>query len=90
MKLGQQTTKDVIPDHELALSVHLRSDVPSIEVSKEDALLFLKKEAIALDKNLKGWHLVRYKGLGLGWGKWMLGRMNNYLPKNWRIRMDVV
>jgi NOL1/NOP2/fmu family ribosome biogenesis protein len=37
----------------------------------------------------KGWYIIRYKGLGLGWIKALGNRVNNYLPKSWRIRMDI-
>lgn len=87
--LGRIAGKDIIPDHELALSVHLSRDVNRLDVGKEEALLFLKKEEIRRGEGLKGWQLVTYSGLGLGWGKWLPNRMNNYFPKNWRIRMDV-
>ena len=49
---------------------------------------YLKKENISTNGE-KGWYLVRYQGLALGWGKWLGNRMNNYFPKNWRIRMDI-
>jgi NOL1/NOP2/sun family putative RNA methylase len=87
--LGKFAGKDEIPDHELALSVHLAAGLPRIEVAKEEALLFMKKEEIRKEHPVKGWQVVTYKGLGLGWGKWLPNRMNNYFPKNWRIRMDV-
>lgn len=87
--LGKIAGKDVIPDHELALSVHLADNVAKIAVAKEDALLFLKKEEIQKDNPVKGWQVATFEGLALGWGKWLPNRMNNYLPKNWRIRMDI-
>jgi len=89
LKLGQEAGKDIIPSHELALSIHLRKDLPAVALTREEALLFLKKEPVATDRGLKGWHTATYRGLPLGWGKWMPGRMNNYLPKHWRIRMDI-
>lgn len=85
--LGKIIQSQLIPNEELALSVHLRSQYPSIDVDKETALNFLRKNEIKSDKELQGWHLVRYNELGLGWSKWMKNRMNNYYPKNWRIRM---
>lgn len=87
--LGKIAGKDVIPDHELALSVHLSGQVTRLAVQKEDALLFLKKEEIVRDNPVKGWQVVTFQNLGLGWGKWLPNRMNNYFPKNWRIRMDI-
>lgn len=89
IRLGTISPKEVIPEHELALSNIIKKEVPTIDVNLEDALLFLKKEAIKTEDNLKGWYLVQYRGVNLGWGKWMTNRMNNYLPKNWRIRMDI-
>lgn len=87
--LGKLAGKDEIPDHELALSVHLSPEIATIAVDRENALLFMKKEEIHKDHNVKGWLAVTYNGLGLGWGKWLPNRMNNYFPKNWRIRMEV-
>jgi 16S rRNA C967 or C1407 C5-methylase (RsmB/RsmF family)/NOL1/NOP2/fmu family ribosome biogenesis protein len=87
--LGKMAGRDHLPDHELALSVHLSANLPSVSVDHEEALHFLKKEEIKRDLGLKGWHVLRHQGLALGWGKWMPGRMNNYLPKNLRIRMDL-
>jgi NOL1/NOP2/fmu family ribosome biogenesis protein len=87
--LGKIAGKDIIPDHELALSIHLSADVKRIAADKETALLFLKKEEVLKDNPVKGWQLLTYEGLGLGWGKWLPNRMNNYFPKNWRIRMDL-
>ncbi|PSK89012.1 RsmB/NOP family class I SAM-dependent RNA methyltransferase [Taibaiella chishuiensis] len=87
--LGKLAGKDEIPDHELALSIHLSAELPALEVSREEALLFMKKEEIRKEHALKGWQVVTFGGLGLGWGKWLPNRMNNYYPKNWRIRMDI-
>jgi len=88
VRLGKALLKEVIPDHELALCAQLSHSVPSVALEKEEALQYLKKEEIKRD-GLKGWHIVKYQGIPLGWGKWMPGRMNNYLPKSWRIRMDI-
>lgn len=87
--LGKIAGKDMIPDHELALSVHLSSAVTRVTASREEALLFLKKEEIKKEHPVKGWQVVTFEEQGLGWGKWLPNRMNNYFPKNWRIRMDV-
>jgi len=36
-----------------------------------------------------GWLLCRYGGLNLGWIKALPNRMNNYLPPERRIRMEI-
>lgn len=89
LELGMFKGNDFIPSHALALSTAIADDLPAIELSKEDALRFLKKENLALDAAENGWFLARYKGLNLGWMKVIGDRMNNYLPKEFRIRMDI-
>lgn len=84
-----QILKDLVPEHDLAMSVHLSAEVPRIALDHEEALHYLKKESVKTDAGYKGWHVATYQQLALGWGKWMPNRMNNYLPKHYRIRMDL-
>ncbi|MBL7705393.1 MAG: RNA methyltransferase [Taibaiella sp.] len=84
-----QLLKDVVPEHDLATSIYLSEEVPRVHLDFQEALRFLKKEAVQTDKGYKGWQVACYQQLGLGWGKWMPNRMNNYLPKSHRIRMDI-
>lgn len=54
------------------------------------ALTFLKKEDIPVPPSLSGnWILISYQGIGLGWCKNLGNRLNNYYPKEWRIRMQL-
>lgn len=87
--LGSPAAKEWLPAHELAMSIDIHPDLPKIELGKEQALRFLKKEDFGADAAPKGWLLVTYKGWGLGWVKSLGNRFNNYLPKHWRIRMDL-
>src|SRR5690606_29493860 len=87
--IGQAARKDWIPHHELALSIDCSEAWPQLELNKAQALLFLKKENLDIKTEEKGWFVVTYNGLGLGWIKILSNRTNNYLPKNWRIRMDI-
>ncbi|MGL4632157.1 MAG: methyltransferase RsmF C-terminal domain-like protein, partial [Leadbetterella sp.] len=89
MEIGVLKGKDLIPSHSFAFSSWIHSDVTKTEVSKETALHFLKKENIELPDAKNGWHLITYKNLGLGFGKKIDQRFNNYLPTEWRIRMDL-
>lgn len=84
-----QLLKDVVPEHDLAMSIYLSEAIPRVHLDFQEALHFLKKEAVQTDKGYKGWQVACYQQLGLGWGKWMPNRMNNYLPKSHRIRMDI-
>jgi 16S rRNA C967 or C1407 C5-methylase (RsmB/RsmF family)/NOL1/NOP2/fmu family ribosome biogenesis protein len=89
VRLGAPAGKDWIPGHDVALSIDAEATIRSIEVTKEQALRYLKREDMALAETERGWALVKYNGLGLGWVKSLGNRINNYLPKNWRIRMDI-
>lgn len=89
MEVGSPTAKEWIPAHDVALSVSASTELPGTDLSKEQALRFLKREDIDLSGMERGWNLIRYNGLGLGWMKVLPNRGNNYLPKNWRIRMDI-
>lgn len=88
--IGEFKGKDFIPSHALALSRLLSPALPGIELTREQALLFLKKEIFDLPPETpRGWVLARYAGLNLGWMKVLANRMNNYLPSERRIRMDI-
>ncbi len=89
VNLGSAAGKDWLPAHDIALSVDAAQDLQRIEVNKEQALHYLKKEEMDVHPDGRGWYIVTYNGLGLGWIKWLGNRCNNYLPKNWRIRMEI-
>ena len=89
LEMGQFKGQDFVPSHALALSTAINQKLPGIELSKENALRYFKKENLVLDEPTKGWLLARYDGLNLGWMKGVGNRVNNYLPKDWRIRMDI-
>ncbi len=87
LNLGMPAQKEWLPAHEVALGIDAAKDLPHLEVSREDALRFLKREDMG--QMQKGWLIIKYNGLGLGWIKSLGNRANNYLPKQWRIRMEL-
>ncbi|MBS1614607.1 MAG: RNA methyltransferase [Bacteroidetes bacterium] len=90
LNLGQAAQKDWIPGHDLALSIDQNEALPKWPMSQSEALNFLKKESLEAPVGIaKGWCLASYKGRSLGWLKVLGNRVNNYLPKGWRIRMDL-
>ena len=88
-ELGQFKNKDFVPAHALALSSLAANSIPRVALEREAALRYLKKENIAIEKAPQGWALVAFEGLPLGWMKGLKNRINNYFPKEWRIRMKV-
>ena len=84
-KIGTIIRDELIPDHELALSNMLSDTVFNIEVDEQTALQYLRRAAIELSSEQKGWALLKFQGVPLGWVKLLPGRVNNYYPKEWRI-----
>ncbi len=96
-----------LPHHNLALSHWKRHDLSVVRLDKQDALKYLKREALHTESGQKGWHIVQYEGAcvqtaivdptprpaptlhSLGWAKNVGSRFNNYLPSEWRIRMEI-
>lgn len=80
--------KDIIPHQSLALSILLnRQAFPCFEVSYAQAISFLRKEAVPLPPHLpKGFILLVYQNIPLGFEKNIGHRANNLYPPEWRIR----
>lgn len=85
VKLGTVIRSELVPDHELAVSTIINPALNAIDVDEAMALQYLRKQDITVDTNRKGWALIQYRQLPLGWVKVLPGRINNYYPKEWRI-----
>ena len=84
-RLGKIIGKDLVPHHELAISLINSPDTPRIDLDAEQALEYLKRNEIKADCDFLGWALVSHKGHPLGWAKSLQNRINNYFPKELRI-----
>ncbi|MBK7872332.1 MAG: RNA methyltransferase [Saprospiraceae bacterium] len=89
LEIGTIKGKDFVPSHALALSTNISDSLLAVNLNKEQALRFLKKEHIQLESIPEGWALARFEGQNLGWIKGIGNRINNYLPKDWRILMEL-
>ena len=88
LPVAQFKKNDLLPEHTFALSVDRNPHIfESIELNLRDALQFQKKDEIRISLATKGWLLVQYQGVALGFVKNLGNRANNYFPKEWRIRM---
>jgi 16S rRNA C967 or C1407 C5-methylase (RsmB/RsmF family)/NOL1/NOP2/fmu family ribosome biogenesis protein len=83
ISVGEIKGKDLVPNHELALSNALIAEKSNCD--KINALKFLKKESFSVDTTEGGFSLISYKNQGLGWAKILPNRVNNYLPNELRI-----
>lgn len=83
--VGTPKTKDFVPDHQLALSLLISGSIQQVDLSKEEALAYLRKQDFPTPQGIKGWTLATFDGLQLGWMKVLPNRVNNYYPTEWRI-----
>ena len=83
--MGDFKGEDFIPSAALALSNHLKEDLLAKELTEKEAIEYLRGGNLQIEV-LKGWALVNYKNFRLGWIKNIGPRINNYYPKEWRIK----
>jgi 16S rRNA C967 or C1407 C5-methylase (RsmB/RsmF family)/NOL1/NOP2/fmu family ribosome biogenesis protein len=89
-RLFSVRNKDYLPSHELALSACLRKDAfPLIEAGSGDSLSYLQRNTFPIEVTSKGWKILTFKGVNLGFINNLGSRFNNYFPVEWRIRMNL-
>ena len=88
IEIGKTKGKDFIPAQNLALSTERSTETFALaELSYTDAIRFLRKEAVTLpEETPKGYVLVTYRGIPLGWEKNIGNRANNLYPQEWKIK----
>ena len=86
--LGELKGKDFIPSVQLAMSTELCRDIfPSVDLSYEQSIKYLQKEAIILpEETPTGYILITFRNVPLGFAKNIGNRANNLYPQEWRIR----
>ena len=82
--------KKVIPAHAESLLISTpRDKYPRVELSLDDALSYLRHEALILPPDTpRGYVIVTYQDLPLGFVNNIGSRANNLYPKEWKIRMQ--
>jgi len=83
--LGEIKGRDLVPAQDLALSSGIAWRGATLELDKQEALQFLRKEVMPARLPQKGFVKVTYERQGLGWIKMLSNRINNYLPNEARI-----
>ena len=78
----------LVPQQSAAMSVHLnKENFACYELSRAQAIGYLRKEPLEINHSEKGFALFTYDGNPLGWANLLPHRINNLYPSNWRIRM---
>lgn len=83
--IGTLKGKDFVPYHPLAVSTIANHSALKVDLTKEQALNYLRKKEVDIETSFKGWALCCYENHGLGWMKVLHNRINNYYPTEWRI-----
>lgn len=76
------------PSHSLSYGNCLHPDTPRYEVNESEALAYLRKQTLDPRPFPKGWAVLQYNGLNLGWIKHLGQRINNYMPQDKMLRMQ--
>lgn len=86
--LAEEKGKKLIPQHALAMSTALADTAfPRQELDRQTALAYLRREAITLPADCqRGYVIVTFGGLPLGFVNNLGTRANNLYPDQWRIR----
>lgn len=87
-EVGIIKQKGVVPLHGSAMSTLLKRDYfPEIELSSIQALRYLARSVVQINlPDRKGYHIVTFAGLPLGFINNLGTRFNNMYPQNYRIR----
>ncbi len=84
LNIGELKGNDLIPAHDLAVSNWENIPYQTIHVQLQTALNYLRRADLELEGE-KGWKVVCFQNIRLGWAKLLGNRSNNYYPNNWRI-----
>ena len=86
MRIGRNYVE---PEHALAMALDESAALRRMELDDAQAKRYLAGEALACDSE-KGWTLIQWRGLPLGWGKASGGQMKNHLPKGLRLQLKQI
>lgn len=88
IEMAAEKGKKLIPQHALAMSIAASSSAfLRVEVARNLALAYLHREAITLPAEApRGYVLLTYRGLPLGFANNLGNRANNLYPNEWRLR----
>lgn len=88
IRVGELMRDKIVPNHSLAMSIHLDRALPGIDLDLPQAIAYLQRKDVSINTNGKGWQLVKYMDRPLGWVNVLPNRINNYYPKELRILKD--
>jgi 16S rRNA C967 or C1407 C5-methylase (RsmB/RsmF family)/NOL1/NOP2/fmu family ribosome biogenesis protein len=88
-KIFSVKNNSYLPSHELALSQHFRKEsFPAKEIKYNEAVSYLRRDNFKLFDAPRGWNIITFNDVNLGFVNNIGNRVNNYFPVEWRIRMN--
>ena len=85
--IGEERGKFIAPQHSLSMAKDLRREAfPNVPLTLNQALAYLRTEALMLENVPMGSVLLTYDDVPLGFAKNVGNRLNNLYPNEWRIR----
>jgi 16S rRNA C967 or C1407 C5-methylase (RsmB/RsmF family)/NOL1/NOP2/fmu family ribosome biogenesis protein len=79
-----------IPEHGSAMSIFLNQEnFDSVELNLQQAIQYLRRETFEWTDQPKGFQLMKYQNVPLGWINSLGNRFNNLYPIDWRIRTQL-
>ncbi len=84
LHLGEVRGKRFVPDHAFAMSPLLPECCSSTALTFKEAEAYLRGETLSAPDDVRGYLVVRFQGLALGWGKAAEERVQNHYPKGLR------
>ncbi len=78
--------RDWVPAHALALCTdYVRGSYPEVSLTYQQAIAYLRREVVRCDAP-RGFVLLTFEGIPMGFAKSVGNRLNNMYPQEWRIR----
>jgi NOL1/NOP2/fmu family ribosome biogenesis protein len=85
--LGEERGRGMAPQHSLSMAKDFRKEAfPNVALTREQALAYLRTEALQVSDVPLGLLLLTYESVPLGFAKNVGNRLNNLYPNEWRIR----
>lgn len=83
--LGEVMHHKLVPEHALAMSNLVGSNIAKTNLTLDAAITFLRKENIQIETQKNGWQIAGFNNQNLGWMNVLPNRINNYYPRELRI-----
>jgi len=84
--LGEIKNGRLVPDHALAMSTELAKSIPGMHLTLPEALAYLRKNTLSKPEAEKGFTLMLFENIPLGFANVLNDRLNNLYPTAWRLR----